>query len=90
MQHTQASIRMSRLPLAVGSQFYGDTLMGDTIIGKPFEIRGPATREEFIRQFAPGEMSAETKAFLDTHPTLYFYRTQPLDNLIGLIAEICG
>lgn len=83
-------IRMSTEPLEVGSWYYGDRLGGHTIFGKPFEIAGPATREEFVAQFAPGAMTAETQAFLDAHPVLWFYRTKPLDNPIGWIAEACG
>ena len=78
------NIRMSTLPRAVGSECYGDALVGGTITGQPFEIVGSATREEFIRQFAPGEMAAETKAFLDRHSALYFYRTRPLDKRMGM------
>ena len=76
------SIRMATVPLTIGAQFWGDRLerdaWGEKIVGQPFQIVAGATREEFIAQYAPGELTEETQKFLDDHTTLYFYRTRTL------------
>ena len=81
------SIKMSEKPIKIGTEFFGEQLTEGRIIrGKPFRITGEATREEFISQFGPGEMTEETRRFLDTNSVLYFYRTGRPKSLAGLIA----
>lgn len=81
------SIKMSEKPIDLGQEFFGEQLLeGGIIRGKPFRVTGEATREEFISQFGPGEMTEETSQFLETHPVMYFYRTGRPQGLAGLIA----
>lgn len=81
-------IRMSAQPLDVGTRYLGDSLQNHTIHGLPFEITGPATRKDFVAQFAPGEMTGETARYLEEHPELHFYRVEPVPGLTELVKLI--
>jgi hypothetical protein len=81
-------IKMSKVPMEVGKEFFGERQIGNVIYGRPFRVIGEATREEFVAQFGPWEMTKVTMAFLMTHNTLYFYHTGKPESLAGLIAYL--